>query len=258
MPTFSGNYFFANNFDDHFCPPVILIHGAGGSHLSWPATVRRMHGQRVLAVDLPGHGRSNGLGRNSICEYVQSILELMDGIGIYKAILVGHSMGGGIALNLALDYPDRVLGLGLIATNARLRVSQAILEGLAHQSTSMKAIETIIDWSFGSQVEEPLRKLAARLLAETRPAVLRNDLLACNNFDVINRLSEIDKPTLIVCGTEDRMTPVRYSEILASQIRGAALQTIDQAGHMVMQEQPRRVANLLDVFIKSIKYIPGE
>jgi pimeloyl-ACP methyl ester carboxylesterase len=121
----------------------------------------------------------------------------------------------------------------------------------------MKAIETIVNWSFGLQVEEPIRKLAARLLAETRPAVLRNDLLACNCFDVIQRLPEINKPTLIVCGTEDRMTPLRFSETMAGQIPGAALQTIDNAGHLVMLEQPRRVANLLNVFIKSLEFIPG-
>jgi pimeloyl-ACP methyl ester carboxylesterase len=106
-------------------------------------------------------------------------------------------------------------------------------------------------------VEEPLKKLAARLLAETRPAVLRGDMLACNDFDVIQRLPEITKPTLIMCGTEDRMTPLRFSENLAIRIPGAALQTIDMAGHMVMLEQPRRVAAVINVFIKSINYIPG-
>jgi pimeloyl-ACP methyl ester carboxylesterase len=257
MPLINGIYYFANNMYEHNSPPVLLIHGAGGSHLSWPAEIRRIPGQRILAVDLPGHGKSDGLGKNSMHEYAHSVLELMDDLGLYKAILVGHSMGGGIVLNFALDFPDRVLGLGLIATNARLRVAQAILDGLAHERTSMKAIETIVDWSFGPQVEEPLKKLAARLLAETRPAVLRNDLLACNSFDVIQRLPEINKPALIVCGTEDRMTPLRFSEIMAGQLQGAALQTIDNAGHLVMQEQPRRVANLLTVFIKSIEYIPG-
>lgn len=257
MPTIAGNYTFTHNFEAHNSPPVILVHGAGGSHLSWPAEIRRMPGQRILAMDLPGHGRSSGLGRKTIPEYAKNILEMMDELGVYKALLVGHSMGGGIALKLALDHPERVLGLGLVATSARLRVSQAILDGLAHQSTSMPAIEAIIDWSFGSQVEEPIKKLAVRLLAETRPAVLRNDLVACNNFDVIERLPEIDKPTLIICGTEDRMTPLRYSELMAGQIRGAALQTIDQAGHMVMLEQPRRIAILLNVFINSIEYVPG-
>lgn len=257
MPIKAGIYYFANNPDEHNLPPVILIHGAGGSHLSWPPEIRRMPGQRVLTVDLPGHGKSSGLGKGSIHEYVKSIKDLMDDLSLYKAIIVGHSMGGAIALELALDHPERVIGLGLIATNARLRVSQAILDGLAHKSTITRAIQTIVDWSCGPLANETLRKLSVRQLEETRPAVLRGDLVACNNFDAVQRMPEINKPTLIVCGTEDRMTPVRFSEFLAMQIPGAALQTIDMAGHMVMLEQPRRLAAILNVFIMSIHYIPG-
>lgn len=257
MPVAAGLYYFAHNPDEHNCPPVILIHGAGGTHLSWPAEIRRLHGQRMLAVDLPGHGKSTGLGKHSIPEYARSLLDFMDALGLYKAVFVGHSMGGGIALDLALDHPEHVAGLGLIASNARLRVAQAILDGLAHPTTAPRAIQTIVDWSFGPKVDESLKQLAARMLGETRPAVLAGDLVACNNFDVIQRLPEINLPTLIVCGTEDRMTPLRFSEALAIQIPGAALQTIDTAGHMVMLEQPRRVAGILNIFIKSIDYIPG-
>jgi pimeloyl-ACP methyl ester carboxylesterase len=257
MPVAADIYYFTHNPEKRDRPPVILIHGAGGSHLSWPAEIRRLPEQRMLAVDLPGHGKSAGLGKQSIPEYARSILDLMDALKLFNVILVGHSMGGGIALNLALDHPERVVGLGLIATNARLRVAQPILDGLAHHVTSLSTIQTIVDWSYGPQAKESLKLLAARLLAETRPAVLHGDLVACNQFDVIQRLAEIHKPTLIVCGTEDRMTPLRFSEALAAQIPGAALQTMDKAGHMVMHEQPRRVAGVLNIFLKSLDYIPG-
>jgi len=257
MPVAAGMYYFAHNLYEHNCPPVILIHGAGGSHLSWPAEIRRLPGHRVLAVDLPGHGKSSGLGKHSIPEYGRSLLNFMNALGLYKAILVGHSMGGGIAMDLALDHPDYILGLGLIASNARLRVAQAVLDGLALPATVPATIQTIIEWSFGPQVDAGFKRLAATRLAETRPAVLSGDLKACNNFDVIERLSEIDLPTLIVCGTEDKMTPLRYSESMAESIPHSALQTIDLAGHMVALEQPRRVAGILNIFIKSINYIPG-
>jgi len=257
MPYVNGIYYFANNAKLHDLAPVLLIHGAGGSHLSWPAEVRRLPGQRVFAMDLPGHGKSGGLGKCSIHDYVGNVLDVMDALNLYKVIIVGHSMGGGIALNMTLDHSERVLGLGLIATDARLRVSQIILDGLSHPHTSTRTIQTIVDWSFGSQEDETQKKLAARLLEETRPSVLRDDFVACNDFDVSERLPDIDKPTLIICGTEDRMTPLRSSEYMAGKIPGAALQTIDLAGHMVMLEQPRRVASILNVFINSIEYLPG-
>ena len=257
MPVAAGLYYFAHNLHEHNYPPVILIHGAGGTHLSWPVEIRRLPGQRMLAVDLPGHGKSPGLGRHSIPEYSQSLLDFLDVLGIYKAIIVGHSMGGGIALDLALDHPEYVLGLGLISSNARLGVAQGVLDGLALPATVPATIQTIIEWSFGPQVDADFKELAASRLRETRPAVLSGDMQACNNFDVLQRLPEINIPTLIVCGTEDKMTPLRYSEAMAVNIPNAALQTIDSAGHMVALEQPRRVAGILNIFVKSIDYIPG-
>lgn len=94
-------------------------------------------------------------------------------------------------------------------------------------------------------------------MSEMRSTVLHGDWMACDNFDVMDRLSTIDRPALIVCGVEDQMTPVEYSKYLHAHIPGSQLHIIPDAGHMVMLEQPDRTAQLLDRFLESIAYQPG-
>ncbi len=265
MPFAAGIHYSFHEGVDVRKPPVILIHGAGGNHLYWPPEVRRLATlvancattYRVFALDLPGHGKSSGVGLQSINDYVRSVVNFMDAVGLWRAVIVGHSMGGAIAQTLALDHAERVAGLGLIGTGARLRVVPAMLSNTANPATFSLAVQTINEWAFGPQADPHLKALAAKRMAETRPAVLHGDLLACDAFDVMDRLSEIRVPTLIICGTEDKLTPLTYSKNLATQIPEAALQTVEAAGHMVMLEEPRRVAGALTVFLKTVPYQPG-
>src|SRR5512144_1734171 len=104
MPVAASLYYFSHNEDERSRPPIILIHGAGGTHLSWPPEVRRLPDQRVYAVDLPGHGKSEGIGRQSISAYARNLVAFMDAAKLSKAVIVGHSMGGAVALTLGLDF----------------------------------------------------------------------------------------------------------------------------------------------------------
>ena len=235
-------------------PPVILIHGAGGTHLYWPSDVRRLPGYRVYAIDLPGHGKSEGRGQQSVSAYVDAVVAWLEAVGLHRAIFVGHSMGGAIALSLALDHAEHVLGLGLVGTGARLRVSEAILDNTANSTTYHNAVEMIVACSFSPQAPEQLVNLAKERMAETRYSVLYGDLLACNAFDVIGRLDDIRCPALVLCGEGDQMTPKRYSQFLADRISGSSLEVIPDAGHMVMLEQPKEVASALVDFINGIYY----
>ncbi len=110
-------------------PHLILVHGAGGSHLHWGAAVRNLHNANVYALDLPGHGRSEGPGHGTIADYAAFVVAFMDALDIQQAVIAGHSMGGATALTAALNHPQRVAGLLLVGTGARLRVLPRILEG---------------------------------------------------------------------------------------------------------------------------------
>ena len=103
--------------------PVVLIHGAGGNHLSWPSEIRRLHGYRIYALDLPGHGKSEGIGLQSIDAYAQAVISWVEAINLNKAFFIGHSMGSAIALTLAHRYSEQVIGLGLIGSSTKFPVN---------------------------------------------------------------------------------------------------------------------------------------
>lgn len=228
---------------------VVLLHGAGGSHLSYPPSIRRLSSVQVYALDLPGHGKSGGEGERSISAYAGRVLAWMQATGLEAAVIAGHSMGGAIAQTLAIEAPGSVLGLVLIGTGARLRVNPQLLAEIAAPETYQSALDKIIAWSFDSTSPPRLVELVAKRMAETRPEVLVGDFIACDAFDLTERIPEIECPTLVICGANDKMTPPRNAHFLASQISGADLEIIPQAGHMVMLEKPQAVANTLARFL---------
>ena len=230
-------------------PPLILIHGAGGSRLDWPPELRRLDGELVYGLDLPGHGRSQGEGEQAVDRYVKRVCNWMEAANLERAVLVGHSMGGAIALKMALDVPARVEGLVLVGTGGRLRVNQMILELTSNRETFSKAVDQVIAWAYSPSAWPRLVELARARMVETRPKVLHGDLLACNRFDVLDRLGEIKAPTQVICGVDDMLTPLKYSRFLAETIPASSLVAIDGAGHMVMLEQPGEVARAVKEFM---------
>ena len=235
-------------------PPLVLIHGAGGTHLYWPAEVRRLLGYRVYAPDLPGHGKSGGRGRQSIASYADSLLDWLTELGIHSAVFAGHSMGSAIALSTALDHPERAAGLILVGSGAHLRVAPELLASAESPTTYLNAVKMVVDWSFSASTSPRMKELAGQRMAETRPSVLHGDFRACNEFVEIERVDQIRQPTLIVCGLEDKMTPLRFSQYLVERIPGSKLLTIPEAGHMVQLEKPRLVAEAMLAFLTGIEY----
>jgi len=257
MPTAAGLYYFAHEGGGWTRPPLILVHGMAGSHLAWPPEIRRMPDFRVFSIDLPGHGKSPGPGLQSVHDYGQRVVDFMDAAKVSRAVVAGHELGGAVALAIALDRPERVAGIALIASGARLPIASAILENAANSSTLPLAIKDLAEISLGPQMPKTLGQTIRANLSSARQALIYGDLLACDGFDATGRLEAVRAPALVVCGTDDKLAPVRFSEALASGIPGAALQIIDGAGHMVMLEQPRRLAALLNVFLMTIPYLPG-
>jgi len=224
-------------------PHLILVHGAGGNHQLWGHAIRSLGAAHVYAVDLPGHWRSGGTGRWAIADYAAFVVSFMDALHFEKAIIAGHSMGGATAMEMALRYPQRVSGLVLLATGARLRVLPAILSGtLSNFADTMKLI---CQYAYSSYARPQLVRQGERQMLNVDPQTFHDDFAACDAFDVMERLGEIHCPTLVICGTEDALTPPKYAAFLAERIPGAELTLIEGAGHMVIIEKPDLVAQAI-------------
>jgi pimeloyl-ACP methyl ester carboxylesterase len=202
----------------------------------------------VYTLDLPGHGRSEGSGCDRIERYAEAVVALMDCVGIEKGVIAGHSMGGAIAQTMALAHADRVAGLVLVATGARLRVFPAILDGIRSDFRATAALITRFVWS--TEASPRLAELGKQTLLRTGPDVLLADFYACDRFDIMKRLDQIRVPTLVVAGSADQLTPVKYARFLAEHIPDARLKTVENAGHMVMLERPEVVELAIQQFVE--------
>jgi len=230
-------------FEEHAPPgateaPLLLVHGAGGTHVHWPGALRRLPGRRVIAVDLPGHGASPPPGERAVPAYARRLVDLLDALGIARAVVGGHSMGGAIALTLALEAPGRVAGLLLVGTGARLRVVPAIVQAWADPARAGELASAAAGFSFGSGAAPELLRVFAEGMAAVAPGVVHGDFTACDAFDVMERLRAIRAPARIVVGAEDRLTPPKYSTFLRASLPGDGLLVVPGAGHMVTWEAP--------------------
>lgn len=252
MPLSGDLYHFLHQGGRSGQPPVILLHGLAADCLFWPPEIRRLPGQNVLALDLPGHGKSGGLSCQSVEDYAHAVLAWMDRLGIWSAVFVGHSLGAAIALALAHQEPQRVLGLGLVSAGIRLNIPLALIEDASSPAMRPTAVQRLSSLICSAQTPPSLQERVCQKLATTRPNLLYNDLIACHVFSAEAHLTALHPPALVVIGTEDKLIPPWQASRLAASLPQATLQTVDRAGHLLPLEQPKRLADLLSDFLGRI------
>jgi pimeloyl-ACP methyl ester carboxylesterase len=249
---FKTNYIATENFDKSR-PTVLMIHGAGQSSLTWEYQVDALKNRpevNLIIPDLPGHGKSEGSGYKSIREYSEFIKDFVGTLSLERLILAGHSMGGGIAQVLTLNYPQMVCACILIGTGAKLRVAKETLETVKSDYETFCEVAPSRSFTLFSP-EELKRKFVEGLLKTPQP-ISYWDLVACDEFDSMNDVDGIRVPTLIISATEDILAPVKYGEYLNLKIRNSKLQVIKDAGHFMMQEKPDEFNRILIQFLNSI------
>ena len=239
---------------DATLPVVVFVHGAGMDHTVWALQTRwfAWHGRSVLAVDLPGHGKSDGPALESIDEIAAWLNRLVDATGAENASLVGHSMGALAALAAAATGGDRISGLALLGVGAEMPVHPDLLA--ATKSNDPAAWDLIVSWGFGKPAHFGLNRAPGMwmqgggrsLLARSPDDVLGIDMAACDAYKgALEAAAKVICPTLIICGNRDQMTPPRASAPVADAIKGAQTIVIDGAGHMMMAEKPDETLDAL-------------
>ena len=222
-----------------------MVHGSGYTQDSFRAQTEAL--PDADALSLPGHPEGTAL--ETVGELAGWLERYLRWKRAGRAVVAGNSLGGAIAIEWALRYPADVAGLILIGTGARLRVSQQIFDLIDDDWPD--GVEAVVDFALGPHAPPDLRNRAIGWHLSVGQRSTKADYVACSQFDVMDRLDEIAAPTLIVVGTEDRLTPVKFSRYLHEKIAGSELLEVEGAGHLVMAERPDIVNPAIAAFLKN-------
>jgi pimeloyl-ACP methyl ester carboxylesterase len=237
--------------------PVLFLHHAGGGASDWSDIAERLGPAfEPLAIDLPGHG-----GR-----LLEEPLRDVAAMAVFAGramrerwsrpgLVVGHSMGGAVALQLALDQPESVAGLVLVSTAARLRVATALLDLVREHFQELP--QRMLAMGVAPS-ENPA--VAARWLAQpwsASPAAALADFSACDGCDLRPRLGEIGVPAMVMVGEQDYMTPVKRARELVEGMPRARLRVFSDAGHLLNWEKPAAVVEEIRAVAVEAGLLPG-
>lgn len=244
----------------HDRPLLVFLHGAGMNRTVWQLQVRYFasHGFSVLALDLPGHGESEGPAPDSISGYAQWLGEVLEEIGNGQAHVVGTSMGAQIAWHLTGTQPDRVQSLGLLGFAERMTVNRDLLT--AAGDDDHLACELMASWGLSRRSHKGghptpglwMSGATMRLFERCPPGVLSNDLEACRRYDASPLAAAIDVPTLFLLGERDLMVPPRGATRLEAAVEKSKTVIAPGAGHVMMIEEPDVVIDEFAIFFGEV------
>ena len=230
---------------------LFFVHGSGGDHRIWKEQYTQLTGEfNIAVIDLPGHGLSGGQGEQDVSQYVEWVRKFMDTLAIEKPVLIGHSLGAAMSLVFAIKYGEMLSAIVPVGGGAKMPVNAMILEGLKTDPASVIALAA--KFSVTKENRERLSRIVIEGLSRANPDTLHGDLLACDRLDIENEITTIRKPTLVMCGADDKMTPPALSQFLRDNIPGAQLSLIENAGHMAMLENAEAFNGALKSFALSL------
>ncbi len=239
-------------------PVTVFVHGAAFDHTVWKLQARYFawHGGSVLAVDLPGHGRSEGAPCASIPAMADWLARFMAAAEVREAALVGHSMGALVALEAAARPGAGIRKLALLGAAAAIPVNDMLLDSAA--AGDHRALELLTGWGYGRRAQYGGHRMPGiwmtggglRTLERARPGVLHTDLVATDRYDGgAAAAAALACPALLVIGARDVMTPAKRGLALAALIADAATVVIPKVGHIMLDEAPDETLDALRDFL---------
>lgn len=251
---------------DASLPVVVFIHGAMNDHSVWALQTRALahHGHAVLALDLPGHGRSAGPALATVEAAAQWVIDALQAAGAPRAALVGHSMGSLIALDAAAQLGERATQLVMVGTAFPMKVSPALLS--TAQDNPLKAIDMVNAFSHSTLAAKPsapapgfwlhgsnralMRRLQSAYAAAGHGNLFHQDFIACDAYARgLEAAAQVRCPARLIVGAADQMTPPRSTAALATALKADILSL--PAGHSLMGEAPDGVLNGISSFLRS-------
>lgn len=232
-------------------PALVCVHGSADNHHVYDRLVEALSGRRTYAIDLPGRAGDDGPPRATVAEMEVFLRRFVDAEVDGDYVVVGHSLGGAVAIEHAIVTPaPRLKGLVLLATGARLRVHPMILQ-LFEQVSKSGVLPPQPPGLYEPGVDPGLVEEASKHRALTPIETGGADWRAADSFDRMQDLGRIEVPTLILAGTEDALTPLKYAQYLDTHIRDSELHILDGAGHMFLMERPAQIAPAIATFIST-------
>jgi pimeloyl-ACP methyl ester carboxylesterase len=233
---------------------VLFVHGTGQDHTIWvlPTRYFARHDRNVLAVDLPGHGRSGGDALKSIEAMADWAIEVLDAAGIASAAVVGHSMGSLVAIATAARHPQRVRAIAMVGVTVPMPVSSFLLENA--RENRHEAIEMLNFWGYSKSAQlggnaTPGNWMLGggmRLMEKAGSGVIHTDLNACNEYiEGMEHAASIECHALLILGERDMLTPVRSAMKVASALPHAEHVILQGSGHALLAERPDPVLDQL-------------
>ncbi|MEM2982778.1 MAG: alpha/beta hydrolase [Candidatus Bathyarchaeia archaeon] len=233
---------------------IMYIHGTGYCSEIWRRHMDAISDSHTpVAIDLPGHGLSEGRGFRGTADYSNFVVKLAESLGWGRFVIAGHSLGGAIAITTAVYNHEMLKGMILIDTGARLRVHPDILKGALSAARSGKGAAIDPSWAFAKATPNSVIESTLAMMAKTDPWVTYNDWICDDSFDFTTRIKDIHIPTVAICGEEDKLTPVKYHSFLKEKMPNCTLKVIEGAGHFVMVEKLEEFTRAVKDFLNGIE-----